>query len=196
MAEDCILSVYCSSGEVSELGVQLPSRPAVSRLDELYEVHLAGRDCRWARVRCGVETVAVFLAESEVPRHAIRFAGTMIGGRWATSRLDLGDGLEGRGVLGPDMFFRQMELAADEAWLVPALLGLPTCMETQDIVINGQCIHSWTLRDLRYYYAPDGRGAWRLLGGGSTPWDRIEAIVIRRPASVGDFLRIVGALHV
>jgi hypothetical protein len=138
----------------------------------------------------------LYLADDLVPVAAVRFCGrrkTL--GRWVTSAVRLATPAFGRAFTGPDVFFRQMDLGAREAWLAPLLMSFAVDVEMRDVVVGGVRLHEWELRGDRYYYEDRARGRWALHGGGNTSAERLEQVLRREaPSSVGEFLWAVGAI--
>lgn len=195
---DCLLTVYGDDAKVLGEGrVVIPPLPEKSLLERLYREHMDGRPVRYAVAREDRVVRAMYLAEDLVPKAAHRF-GPRKGrvGRWATSSVMLGAGITGRVLIGPELFFRQIDLGPEESWLAPILMGFGADVETRSFPFNEGTLWEWEVRGDRYYYL--NRGArWLLYGAGNTPTDRVDrAIDEEKPASASDLLWTVGAVPI
>jgi hypothetical protein len=195
---DCLLTVYGEDANVLvESRVVIPPLPEKGLLERLYREYMDGRPLRYAVAREERVVRALYLAEDLVPKLATRF-GPRKGrvGRWATSSVMLGQGVTGRVLLGPELFFRQIDLGPEESWLAPILMGFGVDVETRAFPFGDTTLWEWELRGDRYYYMHKG-ARWSLYGAGNTPGDRIDrAIAEANPATPADLLWTIGGVPI
>jgi hypothetical protein len=193
---DCLLTVYGDrSSTLAERRVVIPPLPERALLERLWREHIEGSACRYAVAREDRTIRAFYLAEDLLPEAAVRLTGKKGRlGRWATSAVHLGEGYATRAFVGPDLFFRQLDLGPPESWLAASLLGFGQDVEVRAHAFGGEAVYEWEIRSDLYYYR--GRaGRWTLYGAGNTPIDRIDAMIAHHPPdSVDDFLWMIGAI--
>ncbi len=195
---DCQLTVYGEEARVLvERRVVIPALPEKSLLERIYRESLDGKPVRYAVAREERAVRALYLAEDLVPRGGHRFGGRKGRlGRWTTSAVQVGGGIAGRLFVGPELFFRQIDLLPDESWLAPLLMGFAADVEVQHRDLADGGAWEWEIRDERFFFV--NRGArWSLYGAGNTPTDRFErAIADAKPTTTSDLLWAVGSVSI
>ena len=193
---DCVLTMYGSPGHVlGEAKVVLPPLAERTVLDRLHREHIEPRKAQFAVAREGRKVRALFLTEAKVPMASVRLptARKKPFGRWVTSAVPLGD--IGRAFAGPDVFFRQIDLDAGEAWLATVLVGFGVDVDVSTRAFGDDALFDWDLRGEHFYYRGKGR-RWQLHGGGNTSQDRLdEAVAVAAPTSAADVFWAVGAVR-
>lgn len=193
---ECGLKVYDGTGRLArELRVQVPDVLDQPTLDLMHRQCIAGITCSYAVLTRGWTVLAMFLHHQLVPEQAVvTGVRRRAPGRWLTATVPLGDDAGGRGVIGPEMFFRQIDLDADRAWIAPYLLRLGTRLPSRVLQIDNEGMWTWEQHGERFFYLAEGP-VWSLFGGGNTPLLRLEqAVHIEAPGSVRDYLWAVGAV--
>ena len=118
--------------------------------------------------------------------------------------VDLGAEAGGRGVFGPELFFRQLDVDPERAWMSPLLMRMeqrPTTRELQVAKEGSPAgprtdrLWTWEVRGERFYYRQVG-AEWAIYGAGNTPLLRLEqAVHLADPRTVEDYLWAVGAVR-
>lgn len=193
---DCVLTMYGEQGIVlGERRVVVPPLPERPVLDRMYREHIDPGRCRYAVAREDRKVRALYLADGLLPEGTVRLPGRRRQlGRWATTAMDLAPGH--RAFAGPDVFYRQMDIQPNLAWLATVLIGFGSDVEVRKLAFGGErdTVYEWEVRDERFYYRVRG-GRWSLFGAGNTPSQLIEQLIEAGPASSGDFLWSVGAVR-
>jgi len=205
---DCGLYIHDSEGQViREVRVQVPERLDQPTLELLHRQCVAGTPALYARLQHKGRTRALFLHAQAVPTQAVITAARRRSpGRWLTGVVALGGAAGGRGVIGPEVFFRQVDIDPQRAWLTPLLLGMENRPATRQVRIaapdqgadsgTGDSLWTWEVRGERFYYRQRG-SRWWLYGAGNTPLLRLEqAVHLADPRTVDDYLWAVGAVRV
>jgi hypothetical protein len=163
-------------------------------LDLVHKQFMGGQTVSYAVLEQGPRVRAVFLHHQIVPPNAvITTVRRRSPGRWVSGLVDLPWDAGGRGAVGPEVFFRQVDLDPDRAWLAPILMRLPL-HATRVLRIDDRELHGWEARGERYFYSGTG-ASWRLYGAGNTPLLRLEqAAHLAAPETVEDYLWAVGAI--
>ena len=194
----CTLTLYSAPNKVLHtVDVEISEHPTAVNLSALYRDHLAGTHCRYAVAREETAAHALFLPKVAVPDSAVRFAGQRRSpGRWITSILRLGTWGGGRAFLGPEIFFRQVDLEINEAWLAPALVGFAADVQVREISAGDGSLYLWTMASNHFAYDQSG-AQWRLYSAGNTPWERVEQVMAEeKPDTVSDLLWSIGAVRI
>lgn len=193
---DCGLKVFNESGELArDLRVSLDEPIDQPALDLVQKQCLQGMTCSYAMLEVNRELTALYLHSQLLPP-AIRIFGTRrrATGRWLTHRLELGIRAGGRGLWGPECFFRQTDIDAERAWLTPLLLRLRPSLASRAITLANGDVWSWEFRDERFFYRDNGP-RWALYGAGNTPLLRMEqALHLANPTTAEDYLWAIGAI--
>lgn len=194
---DCGLKVFDGAGALArDLRVQLAEPLDQGTLDLVHRQCISGLTCSYAMIEQGGRLRAMFLHPQLLPPRAIAFGSRRrVPGRWITHTLELGDEAGGRGVWGPDVFFCQVDLDAERAWLAPMLLRLTGRLSSRRVALGSSAVWSWEIGDQRYLYSESGRR--RLHGAGNTPLLRLEqAVHLASPTSPQEYLWAVGAVPI
>jgi len=194
---DCGLKVFDGAGQLArDLRVQLAEPLDPQTLGLVHRQCIEGITCSYAILDQGGRLKAIFLHPQLLPPQAIALgARRRVPGRWITHTLELGDEAGGRGVWGPDLFFRQVDLDAERAWLAPMLLRMSGRLSSRRIPLANTAIWSWEIGDQRYFYSETGKR--RLHGAGNTPLLRLEqAVHLANPETPLDYLWAVGAVPI
>jgi hypothetical protein len=190
------LKVYDGNGELArELRVQVPDSLDLPTLDLLHRKAVESVNCSYAVLEAGWRIKALFLHHQLVPSRAVvTGVRRRSPGRWLTTTVTLDEAAGGRGALGPDLFFRQVDIDAQHAWLAPLILRLGPQMHPRQLDLADGILQTWESRGERFYYRDHGVD-WHLYGAGNTPLLRLEqAIHLDAPKSVDDYLWAVGAI--
>ena len=200
---ECGLHVYDAEGQVlREARVQVPDVLDQPALDRLHRQAILGVPALYATLSFAGRIRALFLHAQVVPDDAVITASRRRSpGRWVTGAVSLPDSSAGRGVLGPEMFFRQVDLDPSRAWMSPLLLLLAQRPTTRVVRLHSQHddeqppeLWSWEIRGERFYYRERGT-RWRLYGAGNTPMLRLEqAVHLADPKDFDAYLWAVGAV--
>jgi hypothetical protein len=195
---DCGLKVFDGNGQLArDLRVQLPDSVDRSALALVHRQCIGGLTCSYALLEDGPSLLAAFLHPQLLPPGAVLTGPRRrTPGRWFTHALELGDEAGGRGVWGPDVFFRQVDLDAERAWLAPLLLRLGQRLPSRRIALQGSALWLFEAENQRYFYREHSRRA-ALYGAGNTPLLRLEqAVHLAQPETIDDYLWAVGAVPV
>lgn len=193
---DCGLKVYDGNGELArELRVQVADSLDLPTLDLLHRKAVQSVTCSFAVLEQGWRVRALFLHHQLVPHRAVvTGVRRRSAGRWVTSRVALDLDAGGRAAIGPDLFFRQVDVDEAHAWMAPLLLRLNAEIHPRQLDLPDGSLTTWEARGERYFYRNRG-SAWSLYGAGNTPLLRLEqAIHLDAPKSVDDYLWSVGAI--
>lgn len=195
---DCHLTVYGEGAKVLvERRVVVPPLPERSLLERLYREHIEGVPVRYAVAREDRVVRALYLAEDLVPRTAFRFGGRKGRvGRWSTTAVQVGQGVAGRMFFGPELFFRQIDLGADESWLAPVLMAFGHDVEVAEHRFPDGSAWAWDFRDEHFLFVQRAT-RWILCGAGNTPSDRVERVLeAEKPQSTVDLLWSLGCVPI
>lgn len=191
---DCVLTIYGEQGIVlGERRVVVPPLPERPVLDRMYREHIDPGRCRFAVAREERKVRALYLADDLLPEGTVRLPGRRRQlGRWATTSLELAPGH--KAFAGPDVFFRQMDIAPTWAWLATVMVGFGCDVDIRKRDFGPRdALWEWDVRDERFYYRPRG-GRWALFGGGNTP-DHVVERVAQESSASDEFLWAVGAIR-
>lgn len=192
---DCVIQVYSEDSQLlSESPLRLAETPGQAALDLVYRDHLKKHKSAWAVVREGPVPRAVFIPEAALPARTKRLTGkSKSKGRWITTRVELGDPSQ-RAYLGPEVFFRLVDMGPKHAWLTRALLGMAQDVPSRAFAVGRAPLWGWKSRSEHWFLTID-RGVARLWGAGNTDERALDAIAAElRGSSVRDFLWAVGAV--
>lgn len=193
------LTVFGTQGHrTAHLPAEVPENPDPALLGRLYQKAIKGKDCRYAVVRTERRVRALYLAEDLVPEKAVRLGtDARKSGSWATTSLKLGDWGGGRVFLGPQLFFRQVDILPREAWLSAVLLGFGPAKSDAITALSAEGskreLLSFEFGGSRFYYDRSS-SRWKLFGAGNTPAERIEAVRAEAGDDVDAFLWGIGAM--
>ena len=193
---NCRLTMFGEGGRrAPDVPVTLSPLPTQPDLDRVYRNHIGGGQCRYAVIRRGKTVHAMYLAPDLLPGKAVMLpTGQRYVGRWSTVALSLGSNRAMRAIMGPSLFFRQLDLAAAESWMAPVLMRFQHSVTCRVRTFGTAVVHEWEIYGLRYFVARH-RSTWRLYGGGNTPGKRLEKLCSRMgdvPART--FLWEIGAI--
>lgn len=174
---DCLLTVTGDNHvTLSEQRAVVPPNPERSVLERLYREHIDGHACRYAIAQEGRTIRALYLAEDLIPEEGVRLAGRKARvSRWVTTAIPLGASHAGRIFLGPELFFRQIDITGAESWLAPILMRFGQDAEVREQAFGADRLYDWEVRGERYYYWARG-GRWALFGAGNTSPERIDRL--------------------
>ncbi|MFT7517898.1 MAG: hypothetical protein ACI9MC_000022 [Kiritimatiellia bacterium] len=193
---DCVLKVFDGSGLLArEVPLTTPPHLDQTTLDSVHRECISGVTCSHAILEQGFAVHAVFLHPQLVPPEAIVTSVRKRSvGRWLTHTLDLDLAAGGRAIIGPEVFFRQVDLGRERAWMAPLILRMLQKAPSRNIPIADQALWSWEVRGNRFFYRDDGK-TWQLFGAGNTPLLRMEqAIHLADPQTTDEYLWAVGAI--
>lgn len=193
---DCGLTVFDGAGRlVRSLRVQTPDGLDAATLDLVHRQCIAGSSALYAELNHGPRTLALFLHHQVVPpASTVTAARRRSPGRWVTHTVPLGAGAGGRGVLGPEVFFRQADIDIDRAWLAALLLRLSNRHASHTITVGDEELWSWEHQGERYFYV-EGGSSWSVYGAGNTPLLRLEqAVHLAAPQTAQEYLWAIGAI--
>lgn len=202
---DCGLFVYDAEMKlIREARVSVPDALDQPTLELLHRECIQGKPALFARLMEGASTRAVFIHAHAVPDGAVVTASRRRSpGRWLTGMTQLSTSAGGRGIIGPEVFFRQVDIDPERAWLSPLLIGLSRRSGSRRIELpshssgghGGEELWTWELRGERYYYKQSGT-RWWVYGAGNTPLLRLEqAVHLADPRTADDYLWAVGAVE-
>jgi len=195
MAE-CGLQVFDGAGRLARsVQVQVPEPIDPSTLDLIHKQFLASGTVSYAVVDQGFKVRAIFLHHQIVPPNAIVTSiRRRSPGGWVTGTVDLPLDAGGRGAVGPEVFFRQVDLDLDRAWLATWLMRLGTRYSSRTLRVGDGELYGWETRGERFFYRSSGP-QWQVYGAGNTPLLRLEqAAHLAAPETVEDYLWAVGAI--
>lgn len=201
---DCGLYVHDAEMQViRQARVSVPDVLDQPTLELLHKECIQGLPALFARLVEGTRTRAIFLHAHAVPDHAVITASRRRSpGRWLTATTRLGAGAGGRGIVGPEIFFRQVDIDRERAWLSPLIVGMASRQGSRQVRVPGEPaegmgspeLWTWEVRGERFFYREHG-GRWRLYGAGNTPLLRLEqAVHLADPQTFDDYLWAVGAI--
>lgn len=201
---ECGLFVHDSSGEViREVRVQVSDRLDQPTLELLHRQCVAGLPALYATLECGGRHRAIFLHPHAVPLDSVITAARRRSpGRWITGVVDLSPDAGGRGIYGPEMFFRQVDVDPERAWLSPLLMRMANRPASREVRVGpaptrpgADRLWTWEVRGERFFYRQLGRD-WALYGAGNTPLLRLEqAVHLADPSTVEEYLWALGAVR-
>ena len=193
---ECVLKVFDGSGLLAkEFGLTTPDHLDGEILDAVQRQCINGITCSHAVLEQGFGIHAVFLHPQLLPPEAIKTSvRRRSAGMWITHTVELDALAGGRAVIGPELFFRQVDLGRDRAWMAPLLMRMAKKAPSRRITVSDKSLWSWEVAGNRFFYRDLG-GIWRLYGAGNTPLLRLEqAVHIADPQTPEDYLWAVGAI--
>jgi hypothetical protein len=147
-----------------------------------------------AVLRSGAKLRALYLSDAALPARAVATLGGPRGpGRWVSRRAAADEYGGGALFIGPDLFFRQVDLGGDDLWLIPRLVWLRTGLELARVPMDGATAWTWGDERGRWFYVRDG-ARWDLWGSAPTPDDVVRAGAVAA-ADVLDLLLELGAVR-
>jgi len=164
-------------------------------LDLVHRQCIAGSSALYGELTSENRTLALFLHHQVVPPSStITAARRRSPGRWVTHSVSLSTAAGGRGLLGPEVFFRQSDIDSERAWLAALLLRLSHRLQAQRVQVGDEELWFWEHMGERYYYVESGR-TWSVYGAGNTTLLRLEqAVHLAAPTTASGYLWAIGAV--
>jgi hypothetical protein len=187
------LTIFADSGRLPDVPVIVERLGTPKELATVFWRHLHGANVRYAVLREDRIVRAMYLAPDLIPNRALSTTNIeLYPGAWVTTAVLLGN--THRAMSGPGVFFRQLDLGADEAWMAPVLMRFQQGIEVMDRIYADAVLHEWKLYEQTWICERKGH-RWRLLGAGNTDsLRRSNVLTDSPPDSASEYLWRIGAV--